>query len=370
MEASWIPFRSFLKENSPRQFKDLNGPCGEAKIAQAEKQLQQSIHPSLKALYRLNDGQEGLETGIFPSEATACRFLPVIPAAYLWESFKHSEDLDVFDPKLIPFAHDGIFDAYCQHSETGAVFFLQTGGPDPFLPRSWQTTKLEINSSLEAFLGEMLIRISNPSEYMLFMQKKALTGDTRDARVHGVDTIGRNKDPATTETLLTVLQNDPVSSVRFSAVLALGKIEGNAATNGLLKAIESDDDSGVRIESVRMLYKQKYANLARVIVTLLQKETDFWTRYEVTKILGKLAKRSPVSAGEVIPIITRDLNSMEDTNYMKFALAIALLRLEMPGGTAREVLEHLKNEGRLVDYQLVKLNKELAFRHDLSNSRH
>ncbi len=344
----------------PRQFKDLNGPCSEAKIAQAEEKIQQSIHISLKALYRLNDGQGERETGIFPSEETACRFLPLIEAAYLWESFKKAEDLDVFDPKLIPFAHDGIFDAYCLHSVTGSIYFLQTGGPDPFLPRSWQTTKLEINSSLDDFLGEMLTRISKPREYMDFMKEKALNVKTRDARVQAVEYLGKSKDPTAIETLLKVLKEDTITSVRFSAVLALSKIGGIVAMRGILSAAEHDRDSGVRIESVRMLYQHKYQNLVPIIVALLQKEPNIWERIEAAKILGKLAKRSPVPAAAAIPIITRDLDSLEDTNYLKLGLAIALFRLEGPEGTARRVLDRMKKAGVLVDYQVAKLDKALS----------
>ncbi len=344
----------------PPQFSDLNGPCSDTKLAQAEEKLQQPVPPTLKGLYRINDGQKGDAVGIFPSEDTACRFLPVVEAAYLWDSFKHEEDLDVFETSLIPFAHDGIFDAYCVHAASGSVFYLQTGGPDPFLPRSWQTTRLEINSSLDEFLREMLVRVSQPREYQVFMQEKALHGLSKDARMHAVDYLGRRKDPAALDTLLKVLQDDPQSGVRFSAVLALSKIGGTAAIYGLLAAIEQDPDCGVRIESVRMLYQHKHPNLAPAIIALLEKEADFWVRYDAAKMLGKLAKRVPVPAAAVIPIITRDLDSLKDTDSLKFALGIALLRIEGPNGTARQVLDRMKTTGVLVDYQLAKLSKVLA----------
>ncbi len=360
MEASWFPFRSFLKQSAPAQFNDLNGPCSDLKMALAEEKLQQPVPPALKALYHINDGQKGQGPGIFPSEETSCRFLPVVEAAYLWESFKNTEDLDVFDINLIPFAHDGVFDAYCLHAGSGSVLFIQTGGPDPFLPRVWQTTRLEVNSSLEEFLHEMLTRITNPRDYSVFMQDKALEGKTKDARMHAVDYLGKRKDPGARDTLLKVLQEDPHASVRFSAVLALSKIGGDTALQGLLAAIEQDPDSGVRIECVRMLYQHKHPNLAAVIVALLQKESDFWVRYDAAKILGKLTKKSPVPAAVVIPIVARDLDSLEDTNYLKFELAIALFRLEGPEGTGKKVLDRLKNAGVLPDYQVTKLNKALG----------
>ncbi len=360
MEASWFPFRSFLKRSSPAQFRDLNGPCNDLKMALAEEKLQQPVPPSLNALYRLNDGQMGTGPGIFPSEDTSCRFLPVVEAAYLWESFKNTEDLDVFDINLIPFAHDGVFDAYCVHAGSGNVLFIQTGGPDPFLPRVWQTTRLEVNSSLDEFLHEMLTRISNPRDYSALMQDKALKGKTKDARMHAVDYLGKRTDPGARDALLKVLQEDPHASVRFSAVLALSKIGGDAAMQGLFRAIEQDPDSGVRIESVRMLYQHKPTNLAVIIVALLQKEPDFWVRYEAAKILGKLAKTIPVPTAAVIPIVTQDLDSLEDTNYMKFELAIALFRLEGPQGTALRALDRMKNAGVLTDYQVTKLSKALG----------
>ncbi len=360
MEESWSRFRSFLKQSSPAQFSDLNGPCSDLKMALAEQKLQQPVPPSLKTLYHLNDGQKGQEPGIFPSEETSCRFLPVVEAAYLWESFKNTADLDVFDINLIPFAHDGVFDAYCVHAGSGSVFFIQTGGPDPFLPRVWQTTRLEVNASLYEFLQEILTRITNPRDYSTFMQDKALKGKTKDARIHAVEYLGKRKDSGARDALLKVLQEDPHASVRFSSVLALSKIGGDAAMQGLFRAIEQDPDSGVRIESVRMLYQHKHSNLAVVIVALLQKESDFWVRYDAAKILGKLAKKAPVPAVGVIPIISRDLDSLEDTNYLKFELALALFRLEGPGGTAMKVLDRLKNAGVLADYQVTKLSKVLG----------
>jgi HEAT repeat protein len=200
----------------------------------------------------------------------------------------------------------------------------------------------------------MLVRVSKPREYRVFMQEKALHALSKDARMQAVDYLGKRKDPATLDSLLKVLQEDPQASVRFSAVLALSKIGGNAAMHGLLTAIEHDPDSGVRIESVRMLYLHKHQNLAPVIIALLEKETDFWVRYDAAKMLGKLAKKTLVDAAAVIPIITRDLNSLKDTDSLKFALGIALLRLEGPDGAARQVLERMRDAGTLVDYQVTK----------------
>jgi len=166
LAAAW---RRLTASLAPAVAADLRPGCAEADLAAAERRLGFALPASLRALYRLADGQAGGAPGIFPGncrwsqqekrvlwrpEGTGlppCRFLP-LEAACATRDRLLGDAIDVFDPSLTPFAANGEWTVLCV-DPAGAVLLLWTGGPDWTLPAEWQTLRHAIAPGLGALLA-------------------------------------------------------------------------------------------------------------------------------------------------------------------------------------------------------------------------
>ena len=152
IEDAWQAILEKFHTESPGILADLNDGCEPDQIVSLQERLHITLPESLKELYLLNDGQKGVETGVY----FGCTFLALACAEQLYNEFVEDEGFDVFSADLFPFAFDGFYDVYCIDVGSGAIYFMWTGGPDIFLPREWQTTKRKVAEDMEELLGKVL----------------------------------------------------------------------------------------------------------------------------------------------------------------------------------------------------------------------
>ncbi len=164
IETNWNTFKIKLK-CFPKLFEDLNEGCKEIEIENIEMKIDIKFPLELRLLYLLNNGQKGKTDGIFKavsgySKFSKVKFLNLQKLLIVWQILKSYEELDVFDPTLIPFASDrdddAIDDVYCIDSITEEIYLLWVATPDWTLPADWQTAKLKRANNLSEFIDKQL----------------------------------------------------------------------------------------------------------------------------------------------------------------------------------------------------------------------
>ncbi len=359
MDSTWTRIRTYLRTNKPEIFKDLNPAATESALTTVENTLGRSLPPQLRRLYEVNNGQAGKNTGIFPGEFSGVRFLPVEEIVPTRQRLLADEDIDVFDAQLVPFAYDGAYDLYGVDPGTGSVQYLLVGGPDIFLPVCWQTRKEQAAPSLEEFLKEILVRFTQTKDLDSYFISRLDPSVAEAERARAARELGDLKGERVLPTLIRVIREDPSDRVRFIAVMAL-RYHIDARAVGVLKlTLQDDPDKGVRTEAARQLVHQAPNDIVPTLSEALILEDDFWVRFEIAHLLGKLSKRISFDADMILPRIRDDLKNLdENMDVLRFKLALALLRLEGEGQSASAVLDQMKAKGTLTPHQLKKISQK------------
>lgn len=158
--ASWNEFLNEIKRFKSL-FEDLNGPCIHAEIVNAERELNLLFPEDLKIIYLNNNGQSGIETGVFKALSgydvyKRPKLLSLRSMINMHNAFLKNSDFGAyFKNTYIPFACDDENypdNVFCVDSECGAVYLLWVSAPDWTLPVDWQLLKVKQTNTLEAFL--------------------------------------------------------------------------------------------------------------------------------------------------------------------------------------------------------------------------
>ena len=121
----WAQFENWLKENWTEGFEDLNPPATDQEIFELQEALGVQLPADFVACLKVHNGQRGMAGGIFEYS----EFLSTQAILDQWQVWKDLLDSREFDgrssdpddgvqddwwnPKWIPFTHNGGGDHYC-----------------------------------------------------------------------------------------------------------------------------------------------------------------------------------------------------------------------------------------------------------------
>lgn len=367
-------------------------------------ELSRPLPGALETLYAMNDGQAGAADGIFPGEtwgpnldsSPGARFLPVADVPPLYRELLHDPEVDVFRPEYVPFAHDGAYIVYCVEIATSVVVYLLVGGPDIFLPTCWQTHHDHAATTLAEFLEETCLRRARPGEHGTYLLDRLATGTAPERKrvARELGSAPARDQPGATRALIHALADEPETPVRYVLLGALATHPTPAAEQALRAAARDDPDAGLRTEAIRFVRNRPAilkavsatvdgawggrdraesattsvasVEMAAFLAGIITGDPTAQVRLAAVVSLGKLARRHPSAVRArpavraALPVIRQDLAKL-DPNFPHsiFAPALALLRLEGPGGVAERELTRLREAGVLYAHQEAKVRAAL-----------
>lgn len=121
MERRWARLGEWLETNAPELTAVLRPSATDGEIDEAEAQIGLEFPPSVRASYRIHDGQEGGTFGLFGG----WRFLPLTEVVTEWENQREIErtfEFGTWDPSTaIPIMDDGGGNfLYVEHAPDGS----------------------------------------------------------------------------------------------------------------------------------------------------------------------------------------------------------------------------------------------------------
>ena len=174
-----------------------------------------------------------------------------------------------------------------------------------------------------------------------------LKNDSWITRMKAAETLGARRSTKAISSLIYLLKNDPVPSVREWAAISLGKIGKKRATKALTTCLLSDPKWEIRMESAYALGIINDKKSKKQLMQAFQTDDDYQVRWAAASSLGKIDEEiAQTGLQELSEKLLKIIKTEKDENVL---------------GAAARTLGDIGNEiAAKTLYKTMKVSKEMV----------